>query len=269
MGLGAAISIVCKTPGVGGGKSRLRPLLGEEMVTRLSASFIRDVAATLEAVPDRLGRHLYALFSPAGSEAALRALLPSPWTLVPRQEANVGSVLEVSMTAFLGDGHDCAILVNGDSPTLPTDFVVEAIAALRAPGDRVVLGPALDGGYYLVGLKHSHPRLFQDIAWSTPTVLAHTLDRAKEIGLPVTLLPPWYDVDEPQDFVRLQKELAEQALCLAPGMTGGPARHTRTLLADWACGRPVAASRDGKGGPSRNLDGPSAEGSPEPKEAQR
>lgn len=137
------------------------------------------------------------------------------------------------MTAFLADGHDCAIMVNSDSPTLPTGFIVEAIAALRAPGDRVVLGPALDGGYYLVGLKRPHPRLFQDIAWSTPDVLARTLDRAREIGLPAVLLPGWYDVDEPQDLLRLQKEFAGQAPCTS-GVTGGPAVHTRALLAEWA-----------------------------------
>lgn len=234
MGRGAAIAMVCKTPGIGGGKSRLRPLLGAERVAQLSACFIRDVAAALEAVPGPLGRDLFALFSPAGSEPALRPLLPLPWTLIMRQEASVGAVLDMSMTAFFAAGHDCAILVNADSPTLPTAIVVEAIAALRAPGDRVVLGPALDGGYYLVGLKRPHPRLFQDIGWSTPAVLACTLDRAREIGLPVTLLPPWYDVDEPQDFRMLQEDLAGRGPSLVPGVTGSVARHTRALLADWA-----------------------------------
>ena len=211
------------------------------MVQRLSACFIRDVAAALEAVPQALGRQLYALFSPAGSEAPLRALLPSPWTLVPRQEASVGTVLQTSMAAFLADRHDCAIMVNGDSPTLPSEFIEQAIATLRAPGDRVVLGPALDGGYYLVGLKRPHPRLFQDIAWSTPDVLTRTLERAEEIGLPATLLPMWYDVDEPQDFLRLQAELAGQAPCLGAGGTSGPARHTRALLAEWAGARAPSA----------------------------
>ncbi|WPB86427.1 TIGR04282 family arsenosugar biosynthesis glycosyltransferase [Sediminicoccus rosea] len=242
MGPGAAISIVCKTPGVGGGKSRLRPLLGAEMVARLSGCFIRDVAAALEAVPSPLGRQLYALYSPAGSDVLLRALLPPPWTLVLSHAQSVGAVLDMSMAAFLGDGHDCAIMVNGDSPTLPTDFIVEAIAALRAPGDRVVLGPALDGGYYLVGLKRPHPRLFEDIAWSTPDVLACTVERARELGLPVMLLPRWYDVDEPQDVLRLQREFAGQAPCLNSGMTGGPAPHTRALLAEWAGGERSAFS---------------------------
>lgn len=233
MALGTAVSIVCKTPGVGGGKSRLRPLLGAEMAQRLSACFIRDVAAALEAVPEALGRQLYALFSPAGSEAVLRVLLPSPWTLVPRQGASVGAVLQTSMAAFLADGHDSAIMVNGDSPTLPTEFIEQAIAALREPGDRVILGPAHDGGYYLVGLKRPHPRLFEDIAWSTPEVLACTLRRAEEIGLPVVLLPTWYDVDEPQDFLRLQAELSGQAPGIGAPVTGGPALHTRAFLAAW------------------------------------
>lgn len=230
MGAGAAVAIVCKTPGVGGGKSRLRPILGAERVASLSACFIRDLAAALEAVPATLDRRLHALFSPAGSEAALRPLLPPPWRLIPREAASVGLLLEQSTAAFLAEGHDCAILVNGDSPTLPTGFVVQAIAALREPGDRVVLGPARDGGYYLVGLKRPHPRLFRDIAWSTPEVLARTLDRAAEIGLPVTLLPPWYDVDEPDDLRRLEAEFDGQG-------QGGPAPHTRALLAGWAAAR--------------------------------
>lgn len=240
MGRGPVIAIVCKTPGVGGGKSRLRPLLGAELVQQLSACFIRDVAAAMEAVPLASGRQLYALFTPAGSEASLRALLPLPWTLVARQDASVGALLETSMQAFLGDGHDCAIMVNGDSPTLPTEFIEQAIAALRAPGDRVVLGPALDGGYYLVGLKRPHPRLFQDIAWSTADVLTRTLERAEQIGLPATLLPMWYDVDEPQDFLRLQAELAAPAPCPGAGVTSGPARHTRALLAEWAAAQATA-----------------------------
>jgi uncharacterized protein len=237
---GAAVSIVCKTPGVGGGKSRLRPLLGAELTQRLSACLIRDVATALEAVPESLGRQLYALFSPAGSEELLRPLLPPPWKLVARQEASVGIVLQTSMAAFLAEGHDCAIMVNGDSPTLPTAFVEEAIAALREPGDRVVLGPARDGGYYLVGLKRPHPRLFEDIAWSTPEVLACTLRRANDIGLRVMMLPPWYDVDEPEDLLRLQAELSAEAHGIAMAARAGPAHHTRAFLATWAQAQAVA-----------------------------
>lgn len=85
----------------------------------------------------------------------------------------------------------------------------------------------------LVGLKRPHPGLFEDIAWSTPEVLACTLRRAEEIGLPVTLLPTSCDVDEPEDFRRLQAEFFAQAQGIGAAVASGPARRTRAFLAAW------------------------------------
>jgi hypothetical protein len=232
MSRAAAVSIVCKTPGVGGGKSRLRPLLGAERVAELSACFIRDIAETLDCLPESVGGTRIAIYSPSGSEDALRPLLPSGWRLVLQEAATIGQVLHASTAAFLAEGHDCALVVNADSPTLPGAMVEQAVAALRQPGDRVVFGPASDGGYYLIGLKRPHARLFEEIAWSTPTVLAQSCDRAAEIGLPVALLPMWYDVDDAATLAMLEAELAGQSLDFAPsGLRGGAARHTRALLA--------------------------------------
>ena len=231
-GQAAAISIVCKTPGVGGGKSRLRPLLGAERVAELSACFIRDIAETIDGLPQTIGGTRIAIYSPLGSEDALRPLLPSGWRLVLQEAATIGQVLDASTSAFLAEGHDCALVVNADSPTLPGEVVEQAVAALRQPGDRVVFGPASDGGYYLIGLKRPHARLFEDIAWSTPTVLSHSRERAAEIGLPVTLLPMWYDVDDAATLAVLESELAGHRPGFASaGLMGGAARHTRALLA--------------------------------------
>jgi len=231
MGQAAAISIVCKTPGIGGGKSRLRPLLGAERVAELSACFIRDIAETLDCLSPTIGGTRTAIYSPLGSEDALRPLLPSGWRLVLQEAATIGQVLHASTSAFLAEGHDCALVVNADSPTLPGEVVEQAVVALRQPGDRVVFGPASDGGYYLIGLKNSHARLFEDIAWSTPTVLTQSCDRAAEIGLPVTLLPMWYDVDDAATLAMLEGELAGQRPDFAAaGLTGAAARHTRALL---------------------------------------
>src|SRR5216684_2886091 len=77
-------------------------------------------------------------------------------------------------------GHDCVLLVNGDSPTLPSHFLIQAIEALRHSGDRMVLGPASDGGYYLIGLKRPHKELFAQIEWGTETVFGRTRERAAE-----------------------------------------------------------------------------------------
>ena len=128
---GAAVAIVCKTPGVGGGKSRLRSVLGAEAVAQLSACFIRDIAGTLDALSPAVGGVRIAIYSPAGSEDALRPLLPPRWRLFYRQAATIGEVLHASTAAFLAEGHDCALVVNADSPTLPGAIVEQAVASLR------------------------------------------------------------------------------------------------------------------------------------------
>lgn len=240
----AAVSIVCKTPRPGASKTRLQPLFGPEDAAALSACFIRDVAAAVDAVPAAIGRKAYAIYAPAGSEAALRPLLPADWGLVCRQGADFGAVLSLSIAGFLAGGHDCALVINSDSPTLPSRLVTMAIEALRRPGDRLVLGPATDGGYYLVGLKRPHARLFEAVRWSTPEVLPATLGRATETGLPVALLPVWYDVDDAETFGLLEAEIAGRPLPFAEhGLAGGPAVRTRAFLAGHAC-----STRTGTGG---------------------
>src|SRR5262249_4681612 len=116
-----------------------------------------------------------------------------------------------------------------DSPTLPTSLLVETAEVLARPGDRVVLGPALDGGYYLLGGKAEHYRLFQDIAWSTEHVAHQTLERARELDLPVHVLPKWYDVDDIAGLKILQAELFE-GRSFAPELRPAQARHTSALI---------------------------------------
>ncbi|NQW53104.1 MAG: glycosyltransferase [Rhodospirillales bacterium] len=232
MDKGAAVAIVCKTPGIGGGKSRLRPVLGADTVAQMSACFIRDIAATLDGLAPAIGGSRIAIYSPAGSEDSLMSLLPPHWRLFFQQATTIGEVLHASTSAFLAEGHDCALVVNADSPTLPGSVIEQAVVALREPGDRVVFGPASDGGYYLIGLKRSHARLFEDIVWSTATVMAQSRERAAEIGLPVVLLPTWYDVDDAETLDILKAELAGTPPAFAaPGLFGATPRHTRAMLA--------------------------------------
>ena len=90
-----------------------------------------------------------------------------------------GCALFHAAASLLAQGYGCVCLVNSDSPTLPTAFLRDAAAILAQPGDRMVLGLAEDGGYYLIGLKAPHAALFQDIAWSTDEVSARTLMQAR------------------------------------------------------------------------------------------
>ena len=100
-----------------------------------------------------------------------------------------------------------AVVLNSDSPTLPTALLVETADMLAQPGERAVLGPSTDGGYYLLGLKTVYRRLFEDITWGTERVAAQTLERARELKLDVHMLPPWYDVDDVEGLRRLHGEL--------------------------------------------------------------
>jgi glycosyltransferase A (GT-A) superfamily protein (DUF2064 family) len=111
---------------------------------------------------------------------------------------------------------------------MPQNALLQAVERLSRAGDRMVLGGSDDGGYYLIGIKHLHHRLFEQIDWSTERVFAQTLERAREIGLRAELLPTWYDVDDAATLERLRRELA------APGDVGGragyDAKHTRGFL---------------------------------------
>ena len=110
--------------------------------------------------------------------------------------------------ALFAQGHDAVCLLNSDSPTLPTSLLAQSAAALAERGDRIVLGAAEDGGYYLLGMKAPHVHLFEDIAWSTGEVAAQTRERARALGLAVVELDAWYDVDDAPALLRLCRDLA-------------------------------------------------------------
>ena len=236
----AAIGIICKTPIPGTSKTRMIPWFGADGAAALAACFLRDIAATIEAVPQAVGRRGYAVYAPEGSEAALRPHLPDHFGLVCRRDATLGVVLFGATEHLLAAGHDCVVLVNADSPTLPPQLLEQAITAIRRPGPRVVLGPAIDGGYYLIALKQAYARLFEEVPWSTQEVLAATVARATEIDLPVVKLAEWYDIDDARTIQLLLAELRGETLSFgAKDLLGGPARATRAFLA----GHPELAER--------------------------
>jgi glycosyltransferase A (GT-A) superfamily protein (DUF2064 family) len=102
------------------------------------------------------------------------------------------------------------IAIDSDTPTPPTNFLQQAIAFLAMPKVDVVIGPSDDGGYCLIGLRTLHHELFENMAWSTDVVVRETVQRATAKGLQVAWLPPWFDVDTPEDLERLQSTLKER-----------------------------------------------------------
>jgi len=223
-----AIGIFCKTPAAGRSKTRLSPPLRPEECAAISACFIRDLSATIDEVTRDEGAIGYAIYTPIGTEGALRALLPQGFRLLLQCEGALSTRLVAAARELLAT-HAAVILVNADSPTLPATILRAAVDATRRGG--VVLSPALDGGYTLIGLSHLHERLFEDIPWSTPQVHQRTVERAREIGVPVIGVPGWYDVDDAGSLALLQGELAGHPLPFAPTGSGAAARATRWYLA--------------------------------------
>lgn len=249
-----AVGIMCKTPAPGRSKTRLSPPLRPEECAFISACFIRDLSRTIaqlahesEGAGERAGPGMggvvgCAVYTPIGSEAELLSLLPEGFMLLPQVEGDFGERLFHGIDVLL-QTHDGVLLVNSDSPTLPAEILRAAVEAV-GEGDRVVLSPAADGGYTLIGLSRPHRRLFEEIEWSTATVFQRTLDRAAEIGLPVVSVPGWYDVDDAADLRFLGDELLGGAPASLP-MEGADAPATRRFLLDR-----LASMQDGDRPPS-------------------
>lgn len=225
-----AAAVICKTPAPGRSKTRLSPPLHPDECAAISACFIADLTATIASLSASGDVEGYAVYTPAGSEDVLQRLLPPGFGLVLQAEGDLGARLHQGIADLLEAGHTGAILINSDSPTLPATILQAAVEALKC-GDRVVLSPAADGGYTLIGLTQPHAHLFADIPWSTADVYRLTLERARDIGLPVVELPGWYDVDDAASYVWLEQEIhGTPPAAVPPGLIGAPAPRTSDFV---------------------------------------
>ena len=214
-----ALVIVGKPPEAGRTKTRLSPPLSPVEAAELYRGFVQDTAA----MALRLGWERVSLIHPGESGAAgvLAGLLPDTVTLRPQGGVGLGDALADAFRTHLEEGFGKVVLIGSDNPTLPAEIVARAADAL-AHSD-LAIGPSADGGYYLIGMSRPHLGVFERITWSTSVVLGETLERARELGLSVELLPEWYDVDTADDLDRLQTELARLPPRVAPS--------TRSVLA--------------------------------------
>lgn len=198
-----------KAPQAGKVKTRLSPPLTPEEAAGLNVCFLRDIADAITHATQKTKARGVAVYTPAGSESAYDGILPRDFYLVPQRGEAFGERLFLATEDLLQLGFESVCLINSDSPTVPPSVFVEAVQALANPGDRIVLGPSDDGGYYLIGLKNLHHRIFEEIDWSTEKVLQQTIDRAAELHLDVHLLPSWFDVDDRATLRRLCESLLQ------------------------------------------------------------
>jgi rSAM/selenodomain-associated transferase 1 len=194
-------------------KTRLAAVIPDEnMRRRLYAAFLRDVLATCRELTDAAVRIAH---TPDGGIEGFGGLCLAAGDLMPQRGDDLGARERHLFEDLFAEGFDRVLVMGSDLPTLPAAHLERARMLLDS-NDSVVLGPAEDGGYYLMGLAAGGrarpvPDLFTEIRWSSPFALEDTLRAAERARLRVQLAPTWYDVDDEAGFERLRADLARDA----------------------------------------------------------
>ncbi len=184
-------------------KTRLATAIGDESASRLYRSFVESLLRRLDSTADQ---RVLAV-TPAERMPEFQQLAGPAWTVVPQVGGDLGARLQAVFADQFRRGARRVVLIGSDSPTLPRAYVDDAFA--RLDEYPVVLGPADDGGYYLVGAADRIPPIFSKIEWSTSRVFAQTAERLRSAGCPFATLPLWYDVDDLAGLERLKTELRQ------------------------------------------------------------
>jgi rSAM/selenodomain-associated transferase 1 len=204
-----ALVVIAKAPREGEVKTRLSGALSPPEARRLYVAFLSDTFALMEDVrEERENLGLALCYTPEGEEAAFEDVEREGSLMIPQRGENLGERLTNCFADLFDLGFESVVVIGADSPTLPGEYVFDAFECFETDDD-VVVGPAEDGGYYLVGMRKLHRRIFEDIPWGAAGVLDATIERAREAELNLVLLPEWRDVDTPEDFERLKRELGE------------------------------------------------------------
>jgi uncharacterized protein len=202
-----SLGIMTKAPQAGKVKTRLTPPLTPEEAAMLNTCFLHDLGNAISLAGEQAPAKGIGVYTPVGAESVYRKILPPDFFLVRQRGHDFGERLTLAMEDLFKIGFQSVCLINSDSPTVPATSFAAAANELAKPGDRMVVGPSDDGGYYLIGLKRLERRVFEDIEWSTERVLEQTMQRAVEIGLPIHQLPSGFDVDDRFTLQRLCQEL--------------------------------------------------------------
>ena len=211
------VYVVAKAPRPGVSKTRLCPPLTPDQASRLAAAFLHDTLSNVALA----GLSPRIVCRGTTEQQKLRRLV-GPQTQVSIQSgAGLGDALDAAFRQGVADGFAAVAVLGADSPTLPALVIREAFAALTDDND-VALGPAEDGGYYLLAARRVHPWLFRDMPWSTDGVASETLRRCRALGLRTHVLPVWYDVDDAASLAILRMDLRRLPVSTTP--------HTRAAL---------------------------------------
>jgi rSAM/selenodomain-associated transferase 1 len=182
-------------------KTRLAAEVGAKPASELYRGFLATLLRRLRAVADT--RTI--VFTPRERRREFEHLAGASWRVAPQLDGDLGRRMADFFAAAFAEGAGQVVLIGSDSPNVPAALIDVAFARLRSVP--VVLGPARDGGYYLIGAAERVPPVFAGVAWSSPNVWQQTVQRLEDAHCPFAQLPEWYDVDDLAGLRRLHRDL--------------------------------------------------------------
>jgi rSAM/selenodomain-associated transferase 1 len=197
--MSACLAVMAKQPQRGKVKTRIAAALGDDRAAELYRCALQDTLALALSVADVA--HVLSYAPPTVTSRRYFEQVASDFALIPQEGVTLGERISGILAPLLKN-HSSVVLIGSDSPDLPAEFITRAFEILRGATD-VVLGPAHDGGYYLLGVRSMQPILFERIHWSTAVVAEQTRARAAEAGLQMADLPRWHDLDTVADLQAL------------------------------------------------------------------
>jgi hypothetical protein len=182
--------VFVRAPAAGRVKTRLTPPLSPQQANDLYLAFLVDLCGRLRDST----KYRPTIFLAGARVPQLDEVLDPRWPVVAQAEGHLGDRLRAAFDLLLREPGERAVVIGSDSPDLPLAYLKRAFMLLKHRD--VVIGPAVDGGYYLIGLRRPAPSLFEGNHWGTELVLDKTLDAVERDNLTLGLLAPWYDVDD-------------------------------------------------------------------------
>jgi hypothetical protein len=195
-----------RAPIPGKTKTRLQSHLKPDECAELHRAFLKDISNKLENIKKQYQTlDLFLSYTPEGSENLFDDLIGDNFNLILQKGKDLGARMYNSISEAYSKTDEPVIVTGSDLPSLPAEIITEAVAALKEKD--LVIGPAVDGGYYLIGMQTPHPFLFASNEWGSDLVLIKTLKLAAEHNLQIHFLPEWYDVDTFNELLLFRNEL--------------------------------------------------------------
>jgi len=196
-----ALVVFARDPVVGQVKTRLNPFLDLQTTCDLYTCFLSDSLDKICAVKSA---DCFVGIYPSSISGYFERLDPSLSINIFVQEGkDLGDRMKNAFSARFADGYEDVVIIGADSPSLPLAYIEQAFVSKKD----VVLGPSMDGGYYLIGMRKKITNLFDGIAWGSDRVLKDTYCKLESSDVSLELLPVWYDVDRSDDLIFLKTHL--------------------------------------------------------------